>query len=67
MVNKLPKQKGKQPQKETPPNDMPFFRMTSENGTTGILRVVKDSKGNWMIPDPEIRRRFFEQTARPSK
>ncbi len=46
---------------KTPPSDMPFFRMTDKaTGITGMLKVERDSNGNWMIPDPELRKKFAQ-------
>lgn len=60
-VNKLPKQEDKRAQKKTPSCDMPLFRMTDPaTGTTGLLKVKRNAKGEWEIPNPETRRLFFE-------
>jgi hypothetical protein len=48
--------------------DMPMFRMTDPvTGTTGILKVKKDSKGNWRIPNPETEKEYFRQMAQSLK
>lgn len=41
-------------------SDMPLFRMTDPaTGTTGLLKVKKDSEGKWRISNPETEKRFF--------
>jgi hypothetical protein len=50
------------PEQEKNRSEMPMFRMTDPaTGTTGLLKVKKDSNGRWTIPNPELRKKFHEQ------